>query len=316
MHRSDRKTSIETRLREGPTLLLDGATGTEIESRGNPCDPPLWSTRALLECPDQVRKIHRQYAEAGADIITANTFRTQRRTLKRAEHEYPLLGDQDAELTAQAVQLARAGAHAERGWVAGSVAPLEDCYQPGLVPDPVSLEEEHRRHADNLAQAGVDLILIETMNSRREAVAAARAAHATGLPFCVSFVVSSSGNLLSGESLEEAIHDLEPHSPAAVGINCLPAAFVDPGLLILQRSARRFGLHTNLGIPGAEDEQQHRSDCTPERFSRYVVRWAHSGAAWVGGCCGTTPAHTAAAHRALRAMDSPDVDTAVPHPRE
>ena len=298
MQGSQKSASLESRLRQGPTLLLDGATGTEIESRGTPCDLPLWSARALLECPDQVQSIHHEYAQAGAEIITANTFRTQRRSLKRAEHEYAHVGERDAELTSLAVQLARAGA--EHAWGAGSVAPLEDCYQPEIVPERAALESEHGRHADNLASAGVDLILIETMNCAREAIAAAQAAAATGLPFCVSFVVSSSGHLLSKESLAEAIDTIQPYSPLAVGINCLPASSVNPGLEILQRSGLRFGLHTNLGIPGAEDEKKHRAECTPERFAQYLVAWAQAGAAWVGGCCGTTPAHTSAAQRALK----------------
>lgn len=301
MHGSDSRDPLVKRLRKGPVLLLDGATGTEIESRGTPCDLPLWSTRALIERPDQVQEIHSEYAKAGAEIITANTFRTQQRTLRRAEHEYPRLGEQDAELTSLAVQLAQAGAKAgpQPSWVAGSVAPLEDCYQPENVPNPKALELEHNRHAQNLARAGVDLILIETMNSAREAVAAARAAQTTGLPFCVSFVISSSGQLLSGEGLPEAIDEIRTFSPLGVGINCLPASSVSSGLRILQQAGLGFGLHTNLGIPGDDSEKKHQADCTPERFAQYVLSWSRAGARWVGGCCGTTPAHTAAARRVL-----------------
>ena len=305
MHESDTMNRIDVRLREGPVLLLDGATGTEIEHRGTRCDLPLWSARALLDCPEQIEKIHREYAKAGAEIITANTFRTQKRTLKRGENEYPRLGERDRELTSLAVQLARAGARGHAGkdskdtWVAGSVAPLEDCYQPDRVPENEALEREHRRHAENLAYAGVDLLLIETMNCIREASAAARAAQATGLPFCVSFVVSSSGRLLSEESLSQAIDAVAPYLPLGVGMNCLPASCVDPGLAILKQSGLDFGLHTNLGVPGSDSEPKYEAETTPDQFARYARDWAGTGASWVGGCCGTTPAHTAAAYSAL-----------------
>ena len=303
MRRPSKKEQLEIRLRDGPVLLLDGATGTEIESRGTPCDLPLWSTRALIESPDRVREIHREYATAGAEIITANTFRTQQRTLQSAEKEYPGLGERDEEITRLAVALAQEGVEQARShsWVAGSIAPLEDCYQPEKVPGTKALELEHARHADNLARAGVDLILIETMNTTREAAAASRAAQATGLPFWISFVTTTSGQLLCGESLSEAIDEIRIYSPSGIGINCLPASTVNASLRVLQETGLRFGLHTNLGIPGSDSEKVHRAQCTPERFAQYTLRWAEAGANWVGGCCGTTPAHTAAASRALHA---------------
>ena len=304
MHGPSKKEQLETRLREGPVLLLDGATGTELENRGTSCDLPLWSTRALIESPDRVREIHREYATAGAEIITANTFRTQRRTLQSAEMEYPGLGERDEEITRRAVVLAQEGVEQARSqsWVAGSLAPLEDCYRPENVPDANALELEHTRHAENLARAGADLILIETMNTAREAAAACRAATATGLPVWVSFVTTPSGQLLSGESLSEAIDGVRVHSPSGVGINCLPASTVDTSLEVLLEAEVRFGLHTNLGIPGSESEKVHRAQCTPERFAQYSLRWAQAGASWVGGCCGTTPAHTAAASRVLQTL--------------
>ena len=152
---------LTERLVNGPSLLLDGATGTELERRGQRCDPPLWSSHALLVRPQMVERIHAEYARAGAEIITANSFRTQRRTLERGESEYPGLADRDEELTTLAVALARAGAErsASASWVAGSAAPLEDCYRPDLVPGDDALRAEHARHAGNLARAGADLIV-------------------------------------------------------------------------------------------------------------------------------------------------------------
>ena len=124
------------RLRAGPALLLDGATGTELERRGAKSALPLWSAHALLHDPALVGRIHADYVEAGAELLTANTFRTQRRTLERDG-----VGERAAALTARAVALARAAAAGgdRPVHVLGSAPPLEDCFRPDLVPDDDSL---------------------------------------------------------------------------------------------------------------------------------------------------------------------------------
>ena len=93
--------------------------------------------------------------------------------------------------------------------------------------------------------------------------------------------------------------EVGPYSPLGVGINCVPASCVEPGLALLKKSGLNFGLHTNLGKPGADSESKQKTEGTPDHFARYVRDWARAGASWVGGCCGTTPAHTAAAYSAL-----------------
>ena len=136
--------------------------GTELERRGAATGLPLWSARALLESPELVLAIHRDEVAAGADILTANTFRTHRRTLAKEN-----AGERSAELTRTAVLLAREAARSASRpvWVAGSLSPLEDCYRPDLRPPGEALEREHAVQAEALASSGADLILIETQNS-------------------------------------------------------------------------------------------------------------------------------------------------------
>jgi len=253
----------------------------------------LWSTHALIDSPDTLVEIHRDYADAGAEILTAASFRTQRRTLARAEGDAAAMALRDLELTRLAVDLARQGAAASRDGVlvAGSAPPLEDCYLPGQAPDGPSLEREHVRHTENLAAAGVDLILVETMNNVAESVAACRAARATGLPFMISFVSWSSASLLSGEPLAEAIDAVLPHSPVAVLVNCLPPSAVEACLPVLRASGLPFGVYANLGAPESETGFERREDCDPREFETQVSRWTRRGARLVGGCCGTTPDH-------------------------
>src|SRR5262245_52255282 len=251
--------ALRERLRTGPPLLLDGALGTELERRGAAATLPLWSTHALLHDPALVRAVHADYVAAGAEVLTANTFRTQRRVLARAG-----IGERARELTALAVDLARRAAAARPGvFVVGSAPPLEDCYEPDRVPDPAALAAEHLEHAGHLAAAGVDAILVETMNTIREAVAAARAARAQGLPFLVSFSCWRGPTLLGGEPLEAALAEAAAEGAEAVLVNCLPVSNAAACLPALAAAGPPWGVYANLGAPGVEAGPGSAEPCAP-----------------------------------------------------
>lgn len=288
------------RLREGPPLVLDGATGTELERRGQDTGLPLWSARALRDAPEVVERIHADYAEAGAELLTANTFRTQRRALAHGGE-----ASRAAEWTALAVRLARrAAARAEPPCgVLGSQPTLEDCYRPEDVPPEPELAREHAEHARNLADAGADAILVETMNTVREAVIAVRAARATGLPVLASFVCWEGARLLSGEPLADAVAAVAAEGALAAGVNCLPPSNVPPCLPVLAEGPLPFGVHANLGAPNDETRFTRTEDLAPEAFAEEARTWLAAGARYVGGCCGTGPAHVRALARVVRAAE-------------
>ena len=293
---------LAAQLATGAPILLDGATGTEIERRSRfpaAAALPLWSTHALLRDTALLREIHRDYVRAGAQILTADTFRTQRRTLARAG-----LGEQSEELTGRAVAIARAAveeaaAPGQAVLVAGSQPTLEDCYHPERVPNDDALAREHAEHARALRRAGVDFILVETINTRREGVAALRAVNEAGLKACVSFVCTEGGRLLSGEPLSEAVAACVELGPLAVLVNCLPPRCVAACLPALRSSGLPFGVYPNLGAPDAVSDFRRSDDCAPEQFAMLAASWIGAGARLVGGCCGTTPAHIAAIARRL-----------------
>ncbi|MFY9552169.1 MAG: homocysteine S-methyltransferase family protein, partial [Thermoanaerobaculia bacterium] len=212
--------TFRDRLRGRGPLLLDAAMGTELQRRDLDTSLPLWSAAALLRDPELVWTIHTDEVAAGAQILTANTFRTHARSLGKAG-----LSERSSDLTVLAVRLARqaAAAPGREIFVAGSLSPLEDCYRPDLVPEDAVLAREHGAQARFLAEAGVDLILAETHNTIREAVAALRAAKETGVPVVVSLVCDGEGRLLSGEPVAEAARALLPLEPDALGVNCVPA---------------------------------------------------------------------------------------------
>lgn len=280
---------IQQRLDDVRPMLIDGATGTELTRRGIATTLPLWSTGALLNAADVVSQIHADYVDAGAEIITANTFRTSARTLAHAG-----LSARDAELTRLAVRLARAAA-GERAWVAGSQPPLEDCYEPELVPADDALQREHARVAENLVDAGVDLILVETHNTIREAVAATRAAVATGVPVLTSFVCGPEGRLLSGEALGEAARAVQSLGTRGVLVNCLPTEVVLGCLQELRSALGEFpiGGYGNIGYADPDVGWVNTDAQQSEVYADFVRDWLELGAKFVGGCCGTTPAHIA-----------------------
>jgi homocysteine S-methyltransferase len=281
--------SFVARLVDGPPVLLDGPTGTELQRRGVETDVPGWSAAALVGAPQAVREIHRDYVAAGAEVLTANTFRTHPRNLAAFGAD-----GRAAELTQLAVALARAAAdEADRPvWIAGSQAPLGDCYEPDQTPDDAALEGEHRVMSRLLAAAGVDLILVETHPTLREALAATRAALSTGLPVVTSFVCNRRGELLSGESLGVAVRQAAALPVAAVAVNCILADEAVTAVQTLREHAggRAVGVYCNVGYFTAGGWQN--SDSTdPKIYGRHSADWLDAGATLIGSCCGTTPAH-------------------------
>jgi S-methylmethionine-dependent homocysteine/selenocysteine methylase len=285
-------------LAEGRPLILDGAMGTEIMRRGGDTGIPLWSAQPLVTRPDLVLQIHRDYIAAGADIITTDSFRTTRRTFRRAG-----LPDRSGELTSLAVRLAQEAHNAFPGreiLLAGSIAPLEDCYRPDLVPSDDQLRDEHREHAQRLVDAGVDFLLLETMNTLREAVAATEAALRTGSEVVVSFICNRGGNLLSGESLADAVRTIAALYPTALSINCVSPRFMETAIARLRAATSLpFAVYGNVGLPEDPQGWEFTHDILAEEYGRYALEWLRSGASIVGGCCGTTPDYISHIHGLL-----------------
>lgn len=274
-----------------PILLLDGATGTEVGRRGADISLPLWSARALLDHPDIVADIHRDYLEAGADAITANTFRTHRRSLTKAG-----LGDRAAELTGRAVEIARQmrDRYNPKAMVLGSVAPLEDCYAPELAPDAAACALEHGQMIEDLLDAGVDFILIETMNNLRESAAAAQQALAQAPGrWMISFCTKSDGPpgmLLSGEPLTDLLPSLT--GAFSVGINCVAAPATESQVKLLRMllpATVRISAYANVSKAGFNGQWISTDAVDPEIYAQYAARWVNDGATIIGGCCGTRP---------------------------
>lgn len=273
-----------------PMTILDGPLGTELDRRGVPTPLPLWSAGANESAPEVVGAIHCDYATAGATVHTANSFRTRRRTV----------GDQWEQLARRAVAIARAsvpGGHR----IAGSMAPLMDCYRPDLSPEDPG--PEHAELARVLADAGVDLLLCETHPHVGEALAALDAAVATGLPVWVSFTAGPDADLLTPSQIREGAREAARRGASAVLVNCVPVDATLPFLEALADAEVPFGAYANAGHPDARygwQSTDEAAELAAERYARAARAWISAGATILGACCGTGPAHIEALARLAR----------------
>jgi len=280
---------FKDRLKNKEKIVFNGAMGTEISSRGIKTTLPLWSASVLLENPEVVKQIHLDYINSGAEIIVTNTFRTQRRTFEKVG-----IGDKSRDATILAVKLAddaRNESGKEDVLIAGSVTTLEDCYRPDLIPSDKELEEEHLEHAQNLRDGGVDYLLIETVNTIKETLAAVRAAKKAELPFAVTFVGNEKGQLLSGEDLGKAIKEVEKYNPLYIGLNCMT----------IDSIAKSLPFHINTvsvpislaaqgdGVPDDIEGWRFEGKNPEDQYLNQAKNWAKNGVQIIGGCCGTNP---------------------------
>lgn len=291
-------TGEATRASNGHAVCLDGAVATELQRSGVAVTAPWWTTGALLSEGKRrvLRSIHAEHLASGVQVVTANTFRCNLRALRRVGLDKAGFG-----WMVQAAVGVASAARDEAGnggtLIAGSMAPVEDCYRPDLVPPDEELRAEHRWLATEMIRAGVDLVLIETMNTVREARIALEQVLAAGGRAWVSFVCSDRGLLLSGEPLPDAARAVEADGADAVLVNCTPPAHTEECLRRMADVCRGpIGAYPNVErrLPGSGDGPLPVA-VGPEEFAETLGRWHDElGAALLGGCCGSRPAHIAA----------------------
>lgn len=315
---------LRARLAAGP-LLLDGGLGSLLIAEGlEPGRAPEWW---LLERPGRVAAVHAGYVAAGSDVIATATFGASPPKLASAGlagrcRELNELGARLAREAAREAAQARGGhgaaalsagdaAAAARPGAAGGAPVLVagDIGPTGLLLPPVGGADEARleaafaEQAEALAGAGVDLLLIETMYDRREALAAVRAARRTGLPAlaCLTFEARRRGWFtVMGDALVPSLQELAAAGADAVGFNCSVTSEVMVAMVVA--AAPQVGVpliaQPNAGQPRATPAGVVY-DADPAAFARDLAAMADAGARLLGGCCGTTPAFIAAARRAL-----------------
>lgn len=281
---------LRERLRDKEIIIMDGGTGTEILRRGIKTTLPLWSAGVLLTRPEIIQQIHEDYIKAGAEIIITNTFRTTKRTFAKVG-----MAEKAKEMTILACKLVRNAIKKVKPqhqvYIAGSIAPLEDCYTSKLTPEDDKLKQEHFEHAMNLKKGGVDFLLVETMITIKEAVFALEAAQKVGLPIAISFCCNDRIELLGGEKLKIAVKAVSKFNPLFLSINCSSAESTSK----IMKNLRTFtdiplGAYANGdGIPDDDQGWKFTGNITPCKYLSSVKEWINEEVQIVGGCCGTNP---------------------------
>jgi S-methylmethionine-dependent homocysteine/selenocysteine methylase len=281
----------------GSLTLLDGAVGTELARRGVDARGPLFGAQALLDARGRalLAEVHRDYLKAGAQVITAATFRTNPRAVLASG----VPGARFPALSEAAVRVARDAAEG-RARVAGSVAPVADCYRPALSPPRSVALREHGEHARALAGAGCDLLLVETVCAAEEGLAAVEACAATGLEVWVAAVAAPGAGgrgapvLLDGGDLAAFFRRARDAGARAALINCTPCDGIDLALPAAAASGVPWGAYAHMGEIDPAVAWPASPVLSPDAYRARAEAWVAGGATLVGGCCGTTPAHIAA----------------------
>jgi methionine synthase I (cobalamin-dependent)/5,10-methylenetetrahydrofolate reductase len=286
---------ILSRMKESP-LVFDGAMGTVIYDRGvfiHTCYDELCLTNPRL-----ILQIHRDYIEAGAQVIETNTFGANPIKLK----PYGLT-ERTEEINRAAVKLAREAARTEV-FVAGSVGPCTESNQ--RMPDEFAAEVEgaFRTQVSALDAEGVDLYLLETFSNLNELQLAARVVKEFGGTVLGSFVLNERGETSLGtraETMASAL-DADPNVDI-VGINCGtgPSGAFDALQAILPHTEKPVVVMPNAGLP-REFSGRVIYLTSPEYFTEYAKKYIELGVRGVGGCCGTTPAHIRTMARAVKSL--------------
>lgn len=260
---------------DSSVVILDGPIGTELGRLGLDLHQQGWSAAAAEQHPELLAQIHRDYARAGATVHTANTFRTTMRAAGSAWQGW----------LNRSVEIARASVPEDHR-VAGSIAPLEDCYEPERSPE--NPRDEHRQMANALATAGVDLILCETFPHTREARIAVEESVATGLETWVAFTAGPSGNLLSPADLNAGARAALEAGASAVMVNCVAASRTLPFVQALAELGVPFGAYANAGSMDG-GWTWGTDDADAPAYLDHARQWVAAGATLIGSCCGTGP---------------------------
>ena len=282
------KENILDRL-EREVLLCDGAMGTLLNSRGVPYDK--CREEQNLVNPELVRSIHQEYIEAGAQIIETNTFRANRIMLRSFGLE-----DKIKQINSAAVRIAKEAAGKEV-YVAGSVGPLGVLAKPYGHLTIEQINQLFQEQISYLVEAGIDLLMIETISSLLEALEAIRAAKKVSptTPVVCSMTFLEDGKTKFGDEMVNSLNKVKETGADIVGVNCTigPKETYDLARIFIPQAKAKISIMPNAGYPTIVKGKTIFLS-SPDYLKEYATLFVELGANIVGSCCGTTPEHTRA----------------------
>jgi 5-methyltetrahydrofolate--homocysteine methyltransferase len=277
------KKLITDLLKKG-TVITDGSWGTQLQELGlsiGDC-PDVWN----ISNPHLVEKVAKSYVEAGSNIILTNTFRSNKIALNDYE-----LGDKVNEINKAGVEISKK-AVSGKAYVFASVGPTGKMLMTGEVTEE-EMYDAFKEQVNAIKEAGADGIVIETMSDLNEAKIALKAAHESNLPVVVSMVFDSGKDkefTFMGNSPEQAAKELTEAGADIVGANCGQGieGFFNISRRLKSSTDLPIWIKPNAGMPEF-DGNKAVYKTTPEEFCKFIPDILNSGAAFIGGCCGTNP---------------------------
>ena len=282
----------------GGVMLLDGATGSNLQKAGMPrgCCTEKW----VLDHPQPLIDLQRQYYEAGSQIIYAPTFQAQPIALAREglDAQTEIINERLAKLSRQA---------APHALIAGDLTTLAVYCDSWDESNFDLLVENYRRQIKGLIQGGVDLLAAETLMYPQEAEAIFTAAELEGAGAVLyTFTMQSDGALFSGMDGIKVLKNLADAGAAAVGFNCVAADNLTAGLVAKMRRSISVPIvcKPNAGNPVIGDDGLAHYPMGAEEFAVICSDCKEMGAKLIGGCCGTTPAHICAVNAKCKVQNA------------
>lgn len=294
-------------------MLLDGGMGRELKRMGAPFQQPEWSALALFDGPDFVRRAHASFIDAGAEIITTNSYAVV--PFHIGEARFAARGQELANLAGRLARQAVTDS-GKKVLVAGSLPPLFGSYRPDLFK-PAEAQALLKPLIAGLAPH-VDLWLAETQSALAEAREVAIALRGNGKPLWLSFTLHdehpdpANPKLRSGESVVEAARLANEIGAATLLFNCSQPEVMGNAIDVARAELKRLGADIKVGCyanafpPQTEDAEANgnlhdiRADLDPKGYLAFARDWQKRGADIIGGCCGIGPEHIAALKSALR----------------
>ncbi|MCW9065567.1 MAG: homocysteine S-methyltransferase family protein [Ignavibacteriaceae bacterium] len=274
---------FDAKLKSKP-LLIDGAIGSYLQQKGFETDNTLWTAKINQSDPEAVIVIHKEYIEAGADIVTTNTFRTNPSSLNKSGYSY------FSSYVTQAVSLAKQSVDNKKIYIAGSNAPAEDCYLKVRTLSNKELQMNHSKHIDLLIDNDVDFVLNETQSHLDEIKIICDHCDKHGIPYVLSLYLDETMHLLSGEKLESIFSLLADSSALAIGINCISPILFSKIIGSISMPDR-WGYYLNCGS-GQPSDKVIECGIQPDEYLDTVIKSVQYTPSFIGSCCGSSPAHT------------------------
>ena len=270
-------------------IILDGAMGTELINRGIECPLPIWSANANITHPKVVEEIHSQYVDAGASVITTNTFRSTKWSYLKAGYNNYDAQEKARKSLFLAVESAQKAKISDVR-IAGSITSIEDCYSPEKFPGKAIAKENYEQTLKAFDESDVDLILFETMGNIHEIKIGLDLSQSIQIPVWLSLIMGDDKHILDGTPITNVISEFPPNVVNCLLINCNTIDITKKAIRYLKKKwGGAWGAYPNLGKSDYKNDYLDIIDTSNIETGFQTILKNKPDV--IGLCCGSTPMH-------------------------